>query len=260
MRELNIVNEQVVLGKEFKVYGDFENPLFLAKDVARWIEHSDVSTMLRKIDEEEKVANIVCTLGGNQKSWFLTEDGLYEVLMQSRKPIAKQFKKEVKKILKDLRMGKSQIVGNDINSMINTMMPTLIQNTIQSTMMAMGAVLEQNNKMIMNEIDSVKDLHMEAKNIITENEIKHDKQLDKTMNLIGFRSRNTMTLSKLLSSRLSEIKGEKVTAKNYYYILAKERIFRSMDVWAWEDIPINKFNDVHAIIDNIETLDGILDI
>lgn len=260
MRELNIVNEQVVLGKEFKVYGDFENPLFLAKDVARWIEHSDVSTMLRKIDEEEKVANIVCTLGGNQKSWFLTEDGLYEVLMQSRKPIAKQFKKEVKKILKDLRMGKSQIVGNDINSMINTMMPTLIQNTIQSTMMAMGTVLEQNNKMIMNEIDSVKDLHMEAKNIITENEIKHDKQLDKTMNLIGFRSRNTMTLSKLLSSRLSEIKGEKVTAKNYYYILAKERIFRSMDVWAWEDIPINKFNDVHAIIDNIETLDGILDI
>ncbi|WP_300854391.1 BRO family protein, partial [uncultured Clostridium sp.] len=33
-------------------------------------------------------------------SWFLTEDGLYEVLMQSRKPIAKAFKKEVKKILK----------------------------------------------------------------------------------------------------------------------------------------------------------------
>lgn len=35
--------------------------------------------------------------------WFLTEDGLYEVLMQSRKPIAKAFKKEVKKILKELR-------------------------------------------------------------------------------------------------------------------------------------------------------------
>ena len=35
--------------------------------------------------------------------WFLTEDGVYEVLMQSRKPIAKQFKKEVKKILKEIR-------------------------------------------------------------------------------------------------------------------------------------------------------------
>ena len=36
--------------------------------------------------------------------WFLTEDGLYEVLMQSTKPIAKSFKKEVKKILKELRI------------------------------------------------------------------------------------------------------------------------------------------------------------
>lgn len=29
----------------------------------------------------------VNTLGGSQKNWFLTEDGIYEVLMQSRKPI-----------------------------------------------------------------------------------------------------------------------------------------------------------------------------
>ena len=35
--------------------------------------------------------------------WFLTEDGLYEVLMQSTKPIAKEFKKQVKEILKSIR-------------------------------------------------------------------------------------------------------------------------------------------------------------
>lgn len=103
MQELQIINQQEVLGKDFKIYGDFENPLFLAKDVAEWIEHSDVSTMIRKIDEDEKVTNIVCTLGGNQEAWFLTENGLYEVLMQSRKPIAKEFKKQVKVILKSIR-------------------------------------------------------------------------------------------------------------------------------------------------------------
>lgn len=59
--------------------------------------------MLQSVDEEEKVANIVDTLGGNQQVWFLTEDGLYEVLMQSRKPIAKEFKKGVKEILKTIR-------------------------------------------------------------------------------------------------------------------------------------------------------------
>lgn len=100
---LEILEHREVLGHDFKIYGNIENPLFMAKDVARWIEHSDVSTMLRVIDENEKVTNIVCTPGGKQAALFLTEDGLYEVLMQSRKPIAKQFKRQVKEILKEIR-------------------------------------------------------------------------------------------------------------------------------------------------------------
>ena len=104
MDNLQIIDERKLLGKDFKIYGDIENPLFLAKDVANWIEHSNPRVMLNTVDENEKVVNNVYTLGGSQESWFLTEDGLYEVLMQSRKPIAKQFKKEVKKILKSIRM------------------------------------------------------------------------------------------------------------------------------------------------------------
>lgn len=100
---LTVIHRQNVLGQNFQVYGTIQDPLFLAKDVASWIEHSDVSTMLRSVDEDEKVTNIVRTLGGNQKSWFLTESGLYEVLMLSRKPIAKQFKKQVKAILHEIR-------------------------------------------------------------------------------------------------------------------------------------------------------------
>lgn len=101
---LQIIDERKLFGKDFKIYGDIENPLFLAKDVANWIEHSNPRVMLNTVDETEKVVNNVYTLGGSQESWFLTEDGLYEVLMQSRKPITKQFKKEVKKILKSIRM------------------------------------------------------------------------------------------------------------------------------------------------------------
>lgn len=99
-----------MLGRQFTVYGTAENPLFLAKDVAECIDYAkrsngsyNTTMMLQSVDEEEKVANIVDTLGGNQQVWFLTEDGLYEVLMQSRKPIAKQFKKGVKQILHEVR-------------------------------------------------------------------------------------------------------------------------------------------------------------
>ncbi|KGM96105.1 phage antirepressor KilAC domain-containing protein [Clostridium phage CWou-2020a] len=103
MNNLQVVDKREILGKDFKIYGTFENPLFLAKDVAEWIEHSNPRMMLQKIDEDEKVVNNVYTLGGSQESLFLTEDGLYEVLMQSRKQIAKVFKKQVKQILKDIR-------------------------------------------------------------------------------------------------------------------------------------------------------------
>lgn len=118
MNEITLISKSTFLGKEIDVYGNAENPLFLAKDVAAWIEHSDVSMMMRNVDDEEKVTNIVCTHGGNQNAWFLTEDGLYEVLMQSRKPQAKQFKKGVKEILKSIRRTGCYSVTNVIKDRV----------------------------------------------------------------------------------------------------------------------------------------------
>ena len=102
--ELVIISQQEVLNKNFTVYGTYENPLFLAKDVAEWIEHSNVTEMVRYVDSDEKLNSKILNAGQYRDQLFLTEDGLYEVLMQSRKPIAKSFKKEVKKILKELRV------------------------------------------------------------------------------------------------------------------------------------------------------------
>ena len=116
---VKIVYERETLGKTFRIYGTDEqsareNPLFLATEVASWIEHKDVTTMLRSVDEEEKVTRIMAlqvtsayragVINANTECRFLTEEGLYEVLMQSRKPLAKQFKKQVKAILKEIRL------------------------------------------------------------------------------------------------------------------------------------------------------------
>lgn len=119
MNELKVLNEQEVLGKHFKVYGTPEEPLFLAKDVAEWIEHSDVSTMMRNVDEEEKLTQTLFVSGQGREYWFLTEDGLYEVLMQSRKPIAKEFKKKVKEILKTIRKHGLYATDNVIDNILN---------------------------------------------------------------------------------------------------------------------------------------------
>ena len=107
MSVLQVIEQREILGKQLTMYGNFEEPLFLAKEVANWIDYSEsnVSKMLSNIDDDEKTTRTIITSGSNYQTqaWFLTEDGLYEVLMQSRKPIAKQFKKEVKTLLKNIR-------------------------------------------------------------------------------------------------------------------------------------------------------------
>lgn len=94
---------QNIDGFNAKIYGTAENPLFLAKDIAELIEHSRASEMLKTVDDDEKLMQPILASGQNRNMWFLTEDGLYEVLMSSKKPQAKVFKKKVKEILKSIR-------------------------------------------------------------------------------------------------------------------------------------------------------------
>lgn len=109
-KQLQIIEEREVFEKKFRIYGDFENPLFLARDVAEWIDYSktgngsfDVSKMLKLVDEEEALTRKIFVSGQNREMWFVTENGLYEILMQSTKPVAKEWKKKIKEILKEIR-------------------------------------------------------------------------------------------------------------------------------------------------------------
>ena len=90
---INAISEQEILNHKFNIYGTFVEPYFLAKDVSEWIGHTNTSKMLANIDEDEKTI-LTISYSGNMTTnqLFLTENGLYEVLMQSRKPIAKEFK------------------------------------------------------------------------------------------------------------------------------------------------------------------------
>lgn len=115
MNSVKVLTKAEVLTKEFILYGTVEEPLFLAKDVAEWIEYdlSSINKLVQNVDDEEKVRSIIPTLGGEQEMWMLTEDGVYEVLMQSRKPKAKLFKKEVKSILKSIRLNGGYIANQE---------------------------------------------------------------------------------------------------------------------------------------------------
>ena len=120
-QKITVIDSEVICNQQVNVYGTRENPLFLAKDVANWLGHSNPSRMLSKIDEDEKMiiyAKLSLQNSDITNSYipsesdsykannylFLTEFGVYEVLMQSRLPKAKEFKKGVKEILKRIRL------------------------------------------------------------------------------------------------------------------------------------------------------------
>lgn len=108
---MEVIAEQEIFGKTFHVYGDWLEPRFLAKEVAELIDYSKnekgsykVTQMLTGVDEDEKLMSTIQTPAQKREMWFLTEQGLYEILFQSRKPLAKQFKKYVKTVLKEIRL------------------------------------------------------------------------------------------------------------------------------------------------------------
>lgn len=101
--QISVLKQTELCGQQFMVYGSAQEPLFVASDIATMINHPNTSELIKLVDDDEKLTSTILRSGQNRQVWMLTENGLYEVLMQSRKPIAKQFKKGVKAILKEIR-------------------------------------------------------------------------------------------------------------------------------------------------------------
>lgn len=145
MKENSLVLKQTELcGRQFVVYGSVTEPLFKAKDVADILEVKNTSVLVQRIEEEEVTK---LNLGGLQgETLFLTEDGLYEALMQSRKPIAKQFKKGVKQILKEIRTTGGYIATqvNETPEMIMARALKVAEHTIEEHEKKMKALAEEN--------------------------------------------------------------------------------------------------------------------
>lgn len=101
---LEVVTTQRFGSKHFDVYGDIQNPLFVAVEVAEMIEIQNTTDLLKRVDDDEKLTYVISRAGQKREMNMLTEFGVYEVLSQSRKPLAKEFKKVVKHILKEIRL------------------------------------------------------------------------------------------------------------------------------------------------------------
>ncbi|MGG8953311.1 MULTISPECIES: BRO-N domain-containing protein [Staphylococcus] len=90
-------------GKEIRFIEKDGEYWAIAGDVANVLGYSVTTNMNRMIDEDEKGVHIVSTLGGQQKTTILSEFGIYEAIWNSRRDEAKEFKKWVKQVIRELR-------------------------------------------------------------------------------------------------------------------------------------------------------------
>lgn len=76
-------------------------PWFVAKDVCDILGHSNPSSAIQMLDEDERAKK---SLGRHGKGWVVNESGLYTLILRSNKPTAKTFRKWVTaEVLPELR-------------------------------------------------------------------------------------------------------------------------------------------------------------
>ena len=77
-----------------RVLGDSDNPRFCLSDVCKVLGVGNPSDVKKRLDDGVvSIEGIVDSLGRTQEAYFVNEDGLYDVILDSRKPEAKKFRK-----------------------------------------------------------------------------------------------------------------------------------------------------------------------
>lgn len=108
----NIVGVIKFDNKILSVYSDLDNPLFKASDVASMIEYSEGNTwkMLEMCEHDEKLNLPMVVAGQRRNVSFVTENGLYNILSQSRKPIARKWRRVIHNELIEIRRSRDMTV------------------------------------------------------------------------------------------------------------------------------------------------------
>ena len=79
--------------QEVRFVGTAKNPWWIAADICTVLEISNNRDAVSRLDDDERGVVITDTLGGKQELVTINESGLYSLILTSRKPQAKKFKK-----------------------------------------------------------------------------------------------------------------------------------------------------------------------
>jgi len=111
-------------------------PWFVAADVCAALELPDTHKAFARLDDDEKGRNSIPTPGGQQDMSVVNESGLYNLVLGSRKPEAKRFKRWIThEVLPSIRKTGSYASGTSVAAL-----PSPIQDRVSSLLLIGEAV------------------------------------------------------------------------------------------------------------------------
>ena len=88
---------------QIRIIGTADDPRFCLSDICK-VLGLKVKHVMERLDKEVVSTDPLQTAGGIQQMKFVNEDGFYDVVLESRKPIARKFRKWVtKEVLPSIR-------------------------------------------------------------------------------------------------------------------------------------------------------------
>lgn len=121
-KEIDYMNDlKIFENKEFgKIRTVIENgeTWFIGKEVADILEYANTAKAIRDhVDEEDKLTERIVLSGQNREVIFINESGLYSLILSSKLPNAKKFKKWVtSEVLPSIRKNGGYIAGQETMS------------------------------------------------------------------------------------------------------------------------------------------------
>ncbi len=111
--ETKIVGEVKFKNRVLAVYSDLDAPLFRAVDVANLVEYGEgnVWNLVQLCEEDERLTLPIVVAGQRRRVTFITETGLYNILSQSRKPLARAWRRIVYEELVALRRSQGKNIS-----------------------------------------------------------------------------------------------------------------------------------------------------
>ena len=129
-------------------------PWFVASDVCKALAIKDTWNALSRLDDDEKGTGSISTLGGSQEMSTVNEPGLYSLILGSRKPEAKAFKRWITHdVIPSIRKHGAYIEGQEQMDDLSLIAKALI---------AANSVLEERAKKIAEQTQQIASLEPDA--------------------------------------------------------------------------------------------------